>query len=321
MRVNFSVPGGHSFTADTTQSVDASIDVSPYVARHLQPQTFGLPEAHAAPFSAGSFTASVDSGASCNCPIVDSLCVHSNGTHTECVGHVLGGRVTLSTIFSRGLSPPGGLFSALLLTVRPEALGTSGDEYAPGAPTDSVISFGALRRALDSVAASRDTRSCAAAMACVSEGGAVCLRTYPNTPLKRAARWTGANAPYCTPAAIALIRSLGAQHLAVDLPSLDKEEDGGAMLSHRAWWDLGARAGADVDEGLAGGDASGVWSGTARASTLETPSHLCDRLLTELAYFDDALTDGPYLLNLQVSNIDLDAAPARVVLTPLRLSS
>jgi hypothetical protein len=91
------------------------------------------------------------------------------------------------------------------------------------------------------------------------------------------------------------------------------------LLAHRAWWGLGPRAGADADEGREGGDASGVWSGARAQAPPESAPQLSDRLLTELAYFDDALADGPYLLNLQVANIDLDAAPARVVLTPLRL--
>jgi hypothetical protein len=39
--------------------------------------------------------------------------------------------------------------------------------------------------------------------------------------------------------------------------------------------------------------------------------------VTELAFIDDAIPDGPYLLNLQVAPFVADAAPSRPILLPL----
>jgi hypothetical protein len=36
-----------------------------------------------------------------------------------------------------------------------------------------------------------------------------------------------------------------------------------------------------------------------------------------MAYIDDAIADGPYLLNLQVAPFVIDAAPSRPILLPL----
>ncbi len=77
---------------------DVSIEVAPLDAASPSPQCFHLPHAAAAPFTAGTFTASVDAGASINCPVISSLCPHSNGTHTECVGHALPGAITLKDV-------------------------------------------------------------------------------------------------------------------------------------------------------------------------------------------------------------------------------
>jgi hypothetical protein len=117
--------------------------------------------------------------------------------------------------------------------------------------------------------------------------------------MKKLARWTGANAPYPTPSAINLALALGASHIAIDLPSLDKEVDGGAMLSHRAWWTLPPRP--------AAGDASAPKDDAHAAAG-------AIRLATELAYFPDECEDGLYFANIAVAPIDLDAAPSRLTL-------
>ena len=302
MRINTTI-GSFALTSDMRVGVDCSIAVTPYETAHLQPEAFGLPSAAAAPFTSGGFVASVDAGASINCAVVSSMCAHSNGTHTECVGHVLPGRVTLGT-FAQTFGPPGGIFPAVLLSVRPETLEASGDAYAPGLPGDKVISYNSISRALDALSARLSTAygSSAAAgapHAMLAAGGALCLRSWPNTSMKKLARWTGANAPYPTPSAINLALALGAAHIVIDLPSLDREVDGGAMLSHRAWWALPPRPFA--------GDASATKDDSIANSG-------ANRLATELAYFPDDCDDGLYFVNIAVAPIDLDAAPSRLTL-------
>jgi arylformamidase len=36
------------------------------------------------------------------------------------------------------------------------------------------------------------------------------------------------------------LRSIGVRHLLVDLPSVDREEDGGVLAAHHAFWDFPA---------------------------------------------------------------------------------
>lgn len=113
------------------------------------------------------------------------------------------------------------------------------------------------------------------------------VRTRPNDWSKKSRDWTGSNPPYFTPEAMKAIRDLGVSHLVCDLPSADPEQDAGALQAHRAFWDVTGR---DVNP---------------------MTRH---RTITELAYVDDTIPDGPYLLNLQLAPFVLDCAPSRPVL-------
>jgi len=288
--------GCATFYSDTSVLHDISQSCKPYSAPDIQTEAFGLPACAASPFQSGSFTCSVDAGASVNCPLVTSLCPHSNGTHTECVGHVLPSKVTLSDI---DIARNSGLMPALLLTVTLVPLKESGDDYAPGSPDDLVVSFGALQGGLNALAAgSGGVVFPASSLACLS-GGALILRTRPSSFHKFLGRWTDTNPPYLTPTAVSLALALGVRHLLVDLPSVDKEKDGGQLLSHRAWWELPP----------------------AGEPSPQPSRPLSTRTITELCSVGDDVVDGPYLLNLQVAPLDLDAAPSRPILHPLVLGT
>jgi len=86
-----------SAKVDAASGHDSSIPAIPLQTSAYQTQTFGLPFATSEPVAFGSFVCAVDKGASVNCPTM-TLCAHSNGTHTECVGHILPGGVTLSDV-------------------------------------------------------------------------------------------------------------------------------------------------------------------------------------------------------------------------------
>ena len=75
----------------------------------------------------------------------------------------------------------------------------------------------------------------------------------------------------------------GVEHLLIDLPSVDKEKDGGMLVSHRAFWDF---------------------KGKIRANAT----------ITELIYVNNRIIDGTYLLNLQVAPFENDASPSRPLL-------
>ncbi|MDZ7848734.1 MAG: cyclase family protein [Owenweeksia sp.] len=48
--------------------------------------------------------------------------------------------------------------------------------------------------------------------------------------------FTHTNAPYFQPELLAYVRDANIQHFLVDLPSVDREEDAGKLLAHRAFW-------------------------------------------------------------------------------------
>jgi len=266
---------------------DLSIAVNPYLSPLEQVQTFGLPPSSAQPFQVGSFIASVDAGGSVNCPIVSSLCAHSNGTHTECIGHALPGQVTLSKI-----EPIKPLLTAILISVTPRPIESAGNggsdlrpEYPPGKTGDLVVSGNALEESFKSLNANSNFLN----------SGALIVRTLPNINSKRTAQYGGTNPPYFTRCAMQWALEKGVQHLLMDLPSADREDDSGMLIAHRTFWSLQER------------------SLLAEKDLLEYSS----RTITELIFAESHVKDGQYILNLQVSPIDMDAAPSRPILIPL----
>ena len=75
--------------------------------------------------------------------------------------------------------------------------------------------------------------------------------------------------------------------------SVDRAVDGGLLRGHRIFW--------------------GLPDGSVQLAAATRPH----ATLTELAYIDDSIADGLYLLNLQVPAFDSDAAPSRPILYPL----
>ena len=104
----------------------------------------------------------------------------------------------------------------------------------------------------------------------------------------------GVNPRDLTPEAMRWLVERGVTSLVVDLPSLDRADDGGRLAAHREYWGLPP---ASEDPAQA------------------TRGHA---LVTELAYVPDSVPDGLYLLDLQVPAFGADAAPSRPVLYPLQ---
>jgi len=84
-------------------------------------------------------------------------------------------------------------------------------------------------------------------------------------------------------------------------------------VAHRLWWGLPARGAVDA--------------GTGAAIAPPTPADFVaaqHRSVTELIYVPDVapgtagvVTDGAYLLNLQMAAMCLDATPSRPILIPI----
>jgi arylformamidase len=265
--------GGRRWRADVTAPADLAIVLE---FDGAQPSFFVATPAASEPLRIGGFTGSVATGASCNCA-VHSLAPHCHGTHTECVGHV-----TRSTVTIASLTPVAPCV-ALVVSVRPEPLGAAAAAMPGGhaAADDLVI----RRAALEAAAAAWRDAPCTA----------VVIRTLPNGADKRHRAYSGSPspAPYFLPEAMRWLVERGVNSLVVDLPSLDRADDGGRLAAHREYW------------GLPPGSVDAAQATRGQA------------LVTELAYVPEAVPDGLYLLDLQVPAFGSDAAPSRPVLYPL----
>ena len=122
------------------------------------------------------------------------------------------------------------------------------------------------------------------------------IRTLPNEPGKFAAATPAAPPPYLSAEAVQELVARGITQLILDVPSADRLEDGGALTAHRLFFGLPAR------------------------STQLAQAQRADCTITELAYAEDGLADGWYLLSLQVPCIDGDAVVSRPLLYPLRVA-
>ncbi len=204
-----------------------------------------------APHTAGTYTGSVRDGGSVNFNDI-AFNPHAHGTHTECAGHIT------PTVHSVNQSLARYFFFAELITLGPERIGN-----------DLAISKKQVQYALGK-----------------KKREAVVIRTLPNLPEKREFQYSDSNPPYLTEAAAQWLCEIGVAHLLIDLPSVDKEHDNGALLAHRAFWDL---------------------EGTPRLTAT----------ITELIYVANAIADGTYFLDLQLAPFENDAAPSRPLLYAL----
>ena len=214
------------------------------------PNAFHINYPTVEPIRVGSFVGSVSEGGSANCEIV-TYCAHGNGTHTEGVGHLSKERITVNDVLKHHF------FTAQLITV---PLVQEGNDW--------VISEAEINK--------HD----------LSNAEAIIIRSTPNQLSKKNQVWSGQNPPYFSLQAMQKLVDHGFQHLLTDLPSVDPEEDAGALAAHRVWWQYPSK----------------------------TRLHSS---ITELIYVPDNIEDGLYLLNLMVPKIASDAVPSQPILYPL----
>lgn len=227
-------------------------DISLHISGNEQPNAFGLPLARFDPFVAGQFVGSVELGGPVRCDVV-TVAPHGNGTHTECVGHLAGNRYLITDCMSDQLDV------ARLITVLPELDGS-----------DLLVTA----KSLEAAWIERDTTT-------------LIIRTLPNNDDKKLRKWSGNNPPYFHPDAMALIVASEIRHLMVDIPSVDREEDQGALVCHHLFWH---------------------WPAAPRV----------EHTITELIYVHNDIPDGVYAVLFNVAPFDGDAAPSRPVLLEMR---
>lgn len=199
--------------------------------------------------TSGSFIGSVKEGGSVNYQKLQ-ITPHGNGTHTECYGHISADGATINQCLDQYH------FLADLISVMPEQ----------HASDDLVI-----------------TKKMVSEKIQFPHAQAVIIRTLPNDESKKSRQYSGSNPPYIEVDAIEYLVSNGTQHLLIDLPSLDKEVDGGKLLAHKAFWKFP--------------------DAIRKACTI-----------TELIFVDNAIRDGLYILNIQIASLEMDASPSKPVL-------
>ncbi|MCB0695611.1 MAG: cyclase family protein [Lewinellaceae bacterium] len=240
---------GIACQADLDRPIDLSI---PLVPDAEGPNAYGAPVFRAEPVRAGSFVGDTRLGGSVNFMDV-RLNPHGNGTHTECYGHIATERVAVNDCLKRYH------FTARLLTLYPTRR-ESGDLVIEREQLTDIVVPGEVE--------------------------AIILRTMPNGEEKARRQWTGTNPPYLDAGAVDWLVHCGVEHVLVDLPSVDREDDGGVLAAHHVWWGY--------------------------------PDHVrVGATITEMIYVPDFCRDGLYLLNLQIAPFVLDASPSKPLIYPL----
>lgn len=234
-----------NYTIDLSKPLDISI---PFRDDANGVQAWGREPVSIRAFTTETFTGSVAAGASVNFNDIH-FNPHAHGTHTECYGHITKEVHSVNKIFKRFF------FYTEVITIAPE-------KYQ----NDFVISRKQLRYALRN-----------------RKREALVIRTLPNTRQKLRQNYTQSNPPYLLEETAAYLAEVGIEHLLIDLPSVDREEDYGALLAHRAFWNL---------EGKIRKKAS----------------------ITELIFVPNEIPDGTYFLSFQLGPFENDAVPSRPVL-------
>ncbi len=237
------------FYADLSRGADLSIPLRDGLDN---PNCFWAPAPEFSPVRAGDFVGSTAEGGPVNFFNV-RFNPHGNGTHTECVGHIAHERFVLRDCLREAH------FFAKIISIFPRRTDDG----------DRVI----FRDQLEEVFSK-------------NEAEALIIRTLPNDGRKLNLNYSGANPPYLHHETAEWLAACGVQHLLLDLPSVDREEDGGQLLAHRAFWQYP-----------------------------ETVRSACT--ITEMVFVPNEVSDGFYLLNVQTAAFDLDASPSRPVVYPL----
>jgi kynurenine formamidase len=187
----------------------------------VQPSFFGAAQATASPIATGGFVGDVRRGGSCNCATY-SLTPHCNGTHTECIGHVVEERVSVRDVAREHLHP------ALLVSIAPVEQSATHEVSDPRPRAgDRLITQASLQASVGKQA--------------LTSFSALVVRTLPNPPSKRYTDYDAGEAPpYFTADAMRWIVDHGVRCLVVDAPSIDRANDEGRLNCHRIFWGLPA---------------------------------------------------------------------------------
>jgi len=198
----------------------------------------------------GNWIGDVNRGGSVNFKTI-TFNPHAHGTHTEGVGHISKEFYSVNRALNRFF------YIAELITVLPKELENG----------DFVITAAQMESALNTA----------------ENTEAIVIRTLGNGTAKLHTNYSNTNPPYLLKETIDVLNKRNIKHLLIDMPSVDKESDGGKLEAHHAFW--------------------------------EYPENTqTEKTITELIYVPNEIKDGTYLLNLQFAPFENDASPSKPIL-------
>jgi kynurenine formamidase len=241
----------NNFEIDLSKPIDISI---PITNSDKNPIAWYIEKPEIEPVRFGDWIGKVSDGSSTNFNNI-FFNPHGHGTHTECLGHITREFYSINQCLKQFF------FTAELISVEPENI-----------DDDFVITKKQIQKSLNGKFPS-----------------AIVIRTLPNLDEKKHRNYSKTNPPYLSEEAAIFIRESGIQHLLIDLPSVDREEDEGKLLAHKAFWNVKDIANLNDDARL-------------------------DCTITEMIFVPNEILDGSYLLNIQIASFENDASPSKPIL-------
>ncbi|TDP58708.1 cyclase family protein [Flavobacterium dankookense] len=190
---------------------------------------------------------------------------HGHGTHTECLGHITKEFYSINQCLKQFF------FTAELISITPENIND-----------DLVITKEQIQQYFVISTKEKSHNNWI-------NSEAIIIRTLPNLEEKKHKNYSHTNPPYLSEEAAIFIREKGIKHLLIDLPSVDREEDEGKLLAHKAFWNV-----KDV-------------------TNLNDDARL-DCTITEMIFVPNEIPDGTYILNIQIASFENDASPSKPIL-------
>ena len=233
---------------DTTAPLDISMTLS---NNPRNPRAWYVDPPKFEPVRTEHYVGSVKEGGSVNFRDI-YFNPHGHGTHTECLGHIT------EEVHSINETLRNYFYHATVVSILPKRVERENGDI------DFIITPEQLEK-IEYV------------------GKALVIRTMPNDRSKTVKNYSSSNPAYLDVKCVEVLLKNGIEHLLIDLPSVDREEDGGELVFHHAFWEVP-----------------------------ESPNY--KRTITELVYVDNVISDGHYVLSFQVAPFNNDAAPSRPVL-------
>ncbi len=241
-----------------------------------QPNHFGAPACTSKTLEMGSYIGDTKRGGSCNANVL-TIIPHCNGTHTESVSHIVNELIPVFKCIEKSVFP------SVLVSINPISPSETEDRYQPCMDdTNGVISKNQLVNLLQNYS-DEQLQGLIVRSLDASDG--------KNNIEKKSMVYDGDHyPPYFTNDAMQYLVDRKVSHLLVDFPSVDKMYDDGQLTNHRLFWNI------KKDE-----------TSLNQQSTIK-------KTITEMVFIEDEITDGFYLCNLQIPEINTDAVPSRPIL-------